>query len=220
MQLQLQVCSREQILTLGITSNGAVHPWGMAMLQHYEIFLWLPGVIPSSRPRWTFRRLAEIVWEGITAHVGIISGSGEQEAVHFQGAGTQALRFQIPTHIVWGRSCCHRMGWGQVGYVNPATRGCTEIWLVVSSERLRTLLPLCPYLKPHQQEGFLLHIEARIIPLWCRVHRNSSICGSCPRSALHSGVCGAQCILQHPYCCGSKHWDGVGFKRASFEERV
>lgn len=158
MQLQLQVCDREQVLTLGIT-----YPVKLFILREwqcyrlYEIFLWLPRVIPSSRPCWTSEGLTEIVWECITAHVGMISGSREQEAVHFQGAGTQvALCFQTPTHTMWGRSCCHRMGQeGQVGYVKPATQGCTEIRLVVSSERLRTLLPLCPVSKVSPVGGFL-----------------------------------------------------------------
>lgn len=109
--LQLQVSSTEQIVTLGIT-----YPMKLLIcrdwqcFQHYEIFLWLPRVIPSSRLcRTSYIRRAEIVWESITAHVGIISGYGEQEARHFQGAGTRvALPFQIHTHTVRGRSCCHR----------------------------------------------------------------------------------------------------------------
>lgn len=58
--------------------------------------------------------------EGGTAHADIILGSGEQEAMHFQRAGTQAvLPFQIQTHYV--RSCLYRLGQeGQVGCMNQA----------------------------------------------------------------------------------------------------
>lgn len=156
-QLQLQVRSREQILTLGITytvEQLILREW--QCFQLYEIFLWLPRVIPSSRPCWTSRR-AEIVWEGITAHVGIMSGSGDQEERHFQGAGTQGSLFKcLPAPCEGGAAVTEQAQKDRwAAWTHPAPRGSTEMWLVLSSERLGAPLPLCPVSRASPAGGFV-----------------------------------------------------------------